>query len=116
MIFEFTEQQKMIQKMVREFAEKEIAPGVMEREEKEEFSRDLFDKAGKLGMTGICFPEEYGGSGGDYISYIIINEEIARVAAVRGRSGLPSCENRGGGSPMDCPANQGTGRPGPETG
>lgn len=79
MIFEFTEQQKMIQKMVREFAEKDIAPGVMERDEKEEFSRDLFDKAGKLGMTGICFPEEYGGSGGDYISYIIINEEIARV-------------------------------------
>lgn len=79
MVFEFTEQQKMIQKMVREFVEKEIAPGVMERDEKEEFSRELLDKAGKLGLTGICFPEEYGGSGGDYISYIIINEEIARV-------------------------------------
>lgn len=79
MQFEFNEQQKMIQKMVREFAEKEIAPGVMEREEKEEFSRALLDKAGELGLTGICFPESYGGSDGDYISYIIANEEIARV-------------------------------------
>ena len=79
MIFEFNEQQKMIQKMVRDFAEKEIAPGVTEREEKEEFSRELLDKAGELGLMGICFPEAYGGSDGDYISYIIANEEIARV-------------------------------------
>ncbi|QDR79501.1 acyl-CoA dehydrogenase [Sporomusa termitida] len=79
MNFEFNEQQKMIQKMVREFAEKEIAPGVADREEKEEFSRAIYDKAGELGLTGICFPEVYGGSAGDYISYIIANEEIARV-------------------------------------
>lgn len=79
MNFEFNEQQKMIQKMVRDFAEKEIAPGVMDREEKEEFSRELLDKAGELGLAGICFPENYGGSDGDYISYIIANEEIARV-------------------------------------
>lgn len=79
MIFEFDDNQKMIQKMVRDFAEKEIAPGVMEREEKQEFSRALLEKAGELGLTGICFPEAYGGSDGDYISYIIANEEIARV-------------------------------------
>ena len=79
MIFEFDDNQKMIQKMVRDFAEKEIAPGVMEREEKQEFSREILDKAGELGLTGICFPEAYGGSDGDYISYIIANEEIARV-------------------------------------
>jgi len=79
MQFEFNEEQLMMQKMVREFAEKEIAPGVAERDEKEEFSRELLDKAGELGLTGICFPEEYGGAGGDYISYIIANEEIARV-------------------------------------
>ena len=79
MIFEFDDNQKMIQKMVRDFAEKEIAPGVMEREEKQEFSRTLLDKVGELGLTGICFPEAYGGSDGDYISYIIANEEIARV-------------------------------------
>lgn len=79
MNFEFNEQQKMIQKMVREFASKEIAPGVADRDEKEEFSREILDKAGEIGLTGICFPEAYGGSGGDYISYIIANEEIARV-------------------------------------
>lgn len=79
MNFEFNELQKMIQKIVREFAEREIAPGVVEREEKEEFSRELLDKAGELGFSGICFPETYGGCGGDYISYIIASEEIARV-------------------------------------
>jgi alkylation response protein AidB-like acyl-CoA dehydrogenase len=79
MNFQFTEDQKMIQKMVREFAEKEIAPGIAEREEKEEFSRELLDKAGELGLAGIFFPAEYGGSDGDYISYIIASEEIARV-------------------------------------
>jgi alkylation response protein AidB-like acyl-CoA dehydrogenase len=79
MNFEFTEEQKMIQKIVREFAQREIAPGVVEREEKEEFSRELLDKAGDLGFAGICFPEEYSGAGGDYVSYIIASEEIARV-------------------------------------
>ncbi len=79
MVFEFTDQQKMIQKMVREFAEKEIAPGVSERDEREEFSRVISDRIGELGLTGLCFPEAYGGSDGDYISYIIANEELAKV-------------------------------------
>lgn len=79
MVFEFTDQQKMIQKMVREFAEKEIAPGVSERDEREEFSRGISDRIGELGLTGLCFPEAYGGSDGDYISYIIANEELAKV-------------------------------------
>ena len=78
-MFTFTEDQLMMQKMVREFAEKELAPGVAERDEKEEFSRELYDKAGELGLTGICFPEEYGGAGGDYVSYILASEEIAIV-------------------------------------
>lgn len=77
--FEFTEQQKMMQKMVREFAEKEIAPGAAERDEKEEYSRDIYNALGELGLTGIFFPEEYGGAGGDYISYILASEEIARA-------------------------------------
>ena len=79
MQFEFTEDQLMMQKMVREFAEKDIAPGVAERDEKEEFSREILNKAGELGLMGICFPEEYGGAGGDYISYILASEEIAKV-------------------------------------
>lgn len=79
MDFEFSEDQQDVQKLVREFAEKEIAPTVHERDEKEEFSRELFDKIGELGLCGIFFPEEYGGSGGSYTSYIIANEELSKV-------------------------------------
>lgn len=79
MRFELTEEQKMIQKMVREFAEQEVAPGAAERDEKEEFSRALYDAMGELGLTGICFPEQYGGAGGDYLSYILAVEEVSRA-------------------------------------
>jgi alkylation response protein AidB-like acyl-CoA dehydrogenase len=77
MRFDLTEEQKMMQKTVREFAEQEVAAGTAERDEKEEFSRALYDAMGELGLTGICFPEEYGGAGGDYLSYILAVEEIS---------------------------------------
>jgi len=79
MQFELNDDQKMMQKMVREFAEKEVAPGVEERDEHEKFDRSLFDALGELGVTGICFPEQYGGAGGDVLSYILAIEEISRV-------------------------------------
>lgn len=79
MRFELNEEQKMMQKLAREFAQKELAPGLAERDEKEEYSRALYDAAGALGLTGICFPEKYGGADGDYISYILASEEIACV-------------------------------------
>lgn len=79
MQFELTEEQKMVVKMVREYAEKEIAPSVAERDEKEEYCRGFYDALGELGLTGIFFPEQYGGSGGDYVSYILASEELARV-------------------------------------
>lgn len=79
MIFELNEDQKMMQKMAREFSEKEVAPGVEHREEHEEFSRDIFNKMGELGFTSICFPEEYGGVGGDVLSYILAVEELSKV-------------------------------------
>lgn len=79
MQFELTEDQKMMQKMAREFAEKEVAPGVEEREEHEQFSRELFDKMAELGFTSICFPEQYGGVGGDVMSYILTLEELCKV-------------------------------------
>lgn len=84
MRFELTEEQAMIQKMAREFAEKEVAPGVAERDENEQFSRELYNKLGELGLTGICFPEQYGGAGGDVLSYIIAVEELSRVDASLG--------------------------------
>ena len=71
--------------MVREFAEKELAPSAAERDEKEHFDRALmFDKLAELGLTGIVFPEQYGGAGADYISYAIAVEELSRVCASTG--------------------------------
>ncbi|HOB87099.1 MAG TPA: acyl-CoA dehydrogenase [Bacillota bacterium] len=84
MNFLLTEEQEMTRKMVRDFAEKEIKPGAEERDEKEEFSREIFDKMGELGITGIPWPEEYGGAGSDYVSYAIAVEELSRVEASAG--------------------------------
>lgn len=84
MKFELTEEQQMLRDMVRDFAENEVAPGAAQRDEKEEFDRGLFDKMAELGLTGIPFPEEYGGAGSDYISYAIAVEELSRVCASTG--------------------------------
>lgn len=84
MNFVLTEEQEMTRKMVRDFAENEVAPGADERDDKEEFSRELFDKMGKLGLTGIPWPEEYGGGECDFISYVIAVEELSRVDASSG--------------------------------
>ncbi len=84
MKLELTEEQQMLRDMVRDFAENEVAPGAAERDEKEEFDRSLFDKMAELGLTGIPFPEEYGGAGSDYISYAIAVEELSRVCASTG--------------------------------
>ncbi|MFV0436785.1 MAG: acyl-CoA dehydrogenase [Desulfopila sp.] len=85
MNFDLTEEQKLIRDMVREFAENEIAPSARERDEEERFDRQLmFDRLAELGLTGIIFPEEYGGAGADYISYAIAVEELSRVCASTG--------------------------------
>ncbi len=85
MIFELTEEQSLIRDMVREFAEKEIAPSAKERDEEERFDRELmFDRLAELGLTGIVFPDEYGGAGADYICYAIAVEELSRVCASTG--------------------------------
>ncbi|HDJ28850.1 MAG TPA: acyl-CoA dehydrogenase [Proteobacteria bacterium] len=77
--FDLAEEQKILRKSVRSFAEKEIAPVAQELDEKEEFSLELTRKMGDLGLFGMFVSPEYGGSGLDYISYIIAVEEIARV-------------------------------------
>ncbi|WP_371372664.1 acyl-CoA dehydrogenase [Sporomusa aerivorans] len=81
MQFQLTEEQKMMQKLVRDFAEKQVAPGAAERDEKEEFSREIADAMGEMGFTGICFPEKYGGAEADVLSYILAVEELSRVDA-----------------------------------
>ena len=71
--------------MVRDFAETEIAPSARARDEEERFDRVLmFDKLAELGLTGIIFPEDYGGAGADYMSYAIAVEELSRVCASTG--------------------------------
>lgn len=77
--FGLTEEQKMIRASIREFAEGEIAPLAEELDEKEEFSIELTQKMGAMGLFGIVVSQDYGGAGLDYLSYIISVEEIARV-------------------------------------
>ena len=85
MNFELSEEQNLIRDMVRSFAETEIAPSAAIRDEEERFDRELmFDRLAELGLTGIVFPEEYGGASADYISYAIAVEELSRVCASTG--------------------------------
>lgn len=85
MIFELTEEQSLLRDMVRSFAETEVAPSAAERDENERFDRNLmFTRLAELGLTGIVFPEEYGGAAADYISYAIAVEELSRVCASTG--------------------------------
>jgi len=85
MKFELSEEQRLIRETVRDFAETEIGPSAAERDEEERFDRELmFDSLAELGLTGIVFPEEYGGAGADYISYAIAVEELSRVCASTG--------------------------------
>lgn len=79
----FTEEQEMMRKMVRDFATNEITPFI-EKMEKDEFPREILRKMGELGLMGIPIPEEYGGSGMDFTSYIIAINELSRVSATVG--------------------------------
>jgi len=84
MKLELNDQQKMIQKMVREFAEKEISPIAAELDKKEEYPTKTLEKMSKLGLLGTIIPTEYGGAGLDTISYSIVVEEISRKCASTG--------------------------------
>ncbi|MET3699050.1 butyryl-CoA dehydrogenase [Bacillus oleivorans] len=83
MNLQFTEEQQMMRKMVREFAEAEIAPFV-ERMEKGEFPHSILKKMGELGLMGIPVPQKYGGAEMDFISYIMAIEELSKVSATVG--------------------------------
>jgi alkylation response protein AidB-like acyl-CoA dehydrogenase len=79
MDFSYTAEQVQLRKSVREFAEAEIAPHVLEWDEEQIFPLDAIRQAGKLGLMGAIFPEELGGAGLGYIEYAIIVEELSRV-------------------------------------
>ena len=86
MNFEFTKEQEMIRDMVRDFAQNVIKPRAIEIDTKAEFPEDIFKELGKLGLLGLPFPEEYGGSAADTISYALAVEEIGKVCGSTGLS------------------------------
>jgi len=79
MDFTLTAEQQDLQKMVREFAEAEIRPHVMEWDEQQDFPTSILKSLGQLGVLGIVFPESLGGAEMGYIEYAIVMEELARV-------------------------------------
>ena len=86
MDFSYSENQKMIAQMVRDFSEKEIRPHFMKWDESQEFPVPLFKKLGELGLMGVLVPTEYGGSGFGYDEYITVIDEIAQVCGSIGLS------------------------------
>ncbi|HEV2341718.1 MAG TPA: acyl-CoA dehydrogenase [Candidatus Acidoferrales bacterium] len=79
MDFSLTEEQKQLRKSVREFAEGEIAPHVMEWDEASHFPSEIIPQMAEMGLLGVIFPEKYGGAGLGYLEYSIVIEELARV-------------------------------------
>ncbi len=79
-----TEEQELLQKSVRKFAESEVKPLAKELDETGRFPREIFKKAAELGLTGIAFPEADGGAGFDHVAYTIVIEEISRCCASTG--------------------------------
>ncbi len=81
MNFNLSEEHKMIRDAARDFAQTELLPGVIERDNKQEFPNELVKKMGELGFMGIMVDPKYGGSGMDTISYVLIMEELSKIDA-----------------------------------
>jgi alkylation response protein AidB-like acyl-CoA dehydrogenase len=81
MDFSLTEEHIMIRDAARDFAQTELLPGVIERDNKQEFPQELVRKMGDLGFMGIMVAEKYGGSGMDAISYVLVMEELSKIDA-----------------------------------
>ena len=77
--FALTDNQRMVQQVAHDFAEKEIKPFVMKYDESQEFPIDIIRRLGELGFMGVIFPEEYGGAGLTYLEYVSVIEEISKV-------------------------------------
>src|SRR6188472_958145 len=104
MDFRLSEEQELLRRTVREFAEAEMRPHVMEWDEAQHFPMDLLPKLASLGLMGIQFPEEYGGSAMSAVDYCICIEELARVCpgvalSVAAHNGLCSAHIAVFGSP-----------------
>jgi alkylation response protein AidB-like acyl-CoA dehydrogenase len=81
MDFELSAEQREIKTLTREFAEAEIEPHAAEWDREHRFPRELYDRLAELGLMGVCVPEDLGGAGADFLSYILVLEELSRADA-----------------------------------
>ncbi|HEU0248148.1 MAG TPA: acyl-CoA dehydrogenase family protein, partial [Gaiellaceae bacterium] len=81
MDFELTADQQAVQTLTRELAEAEIVPNAASWDREHSFPDELFPKLAELGLMGVCVPEEYGGAGADFLSYVLVLEELSRADA-----------------------------------
>src|ERR671939_2217410 len=79
MLFDLSDDHRLIQETVRDFAQNEVAPVAEELDREKRFPYEIVGKLGELGLMGIPFPEEHGGGGGDTLAYALAVEELARV-------------------------------------
>ena len=84
MNFQLTKQQEFVRKMVREFAINEVEPIAADIDKEHRFPVETVEKMGRYGLLGVPFPTEYGGAGGDNVSYAITVEELSRVCGSTG--------------------------------
>jgi alkylation response protein AidB-like acyl-CoA dehydrogenase len=80
-LHELTDEQREIRDLARRFADEEIAPKASQWDREHIFPRELFGQLGELGLMGVCVPEEHGGSGADFLSYVLVLEELSRADA-----------------------------------
>src|SRR4051794_13605480 len=78
---ELTDEQRAIQGLAREFAEAEIVPNAARWDREHHFRRELYRELGEIGLMGVCVPEELGGAGADFLSYVVVLEELSRADA-----------------------------------
>ena len=90
MDFHLTNEQQMLRKMYREFAENEVKPLAEEIDEEERFPMETVEKMAKLGMMGIYFPKEYGGAGGDVLSYATTSSTAPSASSPTATWPIPS--------------------------
>ncbi|MFD1030745.1 acyl-CoA dehydrogenase [Metaplanococcus flavidus] len=84
MNFDLTQEQQMIKKTIKEFADKVVAPGAVDRDRSKEFPKEIFKQLSDMGMMGLPFDEKYGGAGADTTSFAIVTEELSRACASTG--------------------------------
>ena len=81
MNFELTAEQQEIQALARELADAEIAPHAADWDREHRFPQEVFARLADVGLMGVCVPEEYGGAGADFLSYILVLEQLSRADA-----------------------------------